>query len=222
MDPKDQRTHGNLWNRLEHLARRLTGKIASSIMLIFLWLLFLSLGNALKSDDYSPQKADDLRSFLSHIFLYLVSWTWTNVGVLACVAAALGESSRDILNSPRSDYRHALVRGFFAYLTVTVGYVVGQGGLNLVDVHPAHTTSDSDPWVKSMSENAYARIAITVSLAGFLAGYAPNFIDKWLATSRPSLGRNVGDASEADPVVIAAQKTTAAAANTKADGVTAQ
>ncbi len=212
---------GRLWNQLVELARRMTGKIASSIMLIFLWLLFLSLGNALKSDDYSPQKANDLRSFLSYTLLYLVSWTWTNVGVLACVAAALGETSRDIQSNPRSDYRRALVRGFFAYLAVTAGYVVGQGGLSLVDVHPTINGNTSDQWVKSMSENAYARIAITVSLAGFLAGYAPNYIANWLATSRSSEVRNVVGVSETEKIVIAAEKKTAAATSPAADGAIA-
>lgn len=186
-------------DRWAHRARSLTGKIASSILLILLWLLFLALGNSLQSSDYSPQNTDNLRNFLGHIILYVVSWTWTNVGVLACVAAALGESGRDILSYPRSDYRRAVVRGFFAYLVVTVGYMVGQGGLNLVDVHPTLQASDSDSWVQSMSRFTYARIAITVSMAGFLAGYSPDYIKNWLTANRSHEQPPVSKESEGEP-----------------------
>lgn len=182
MSTNDTLNHVGLWSRVAHRARSLTGKIASSIMLIVVWLLFLALGNSLHSDDYSPRQADGVVSFLRLIFFYLVSWTWTNVGVLACVAAALGESGRDIQSDARSDYRRALVNGFYAYLVVTAGYLVSQGGLNLVDQHPeikAKAVSPDD-WTRTTAQFTYARIALTVSIASFIAGYAPNYIKSLL------------------------------------------
>lgn len=182
MSTNNTLSHVGLWSRIAYRARSLTGKIASSILLIVVWLLFLALGNSLHSDDYQPQQADGVVSFLRLIFFYLVSWTWTNVGVLACVAAALGESGRDVQSDARSDYRRALVNGFYAYLVITAGYLVSQGGLNLVDQHPEIKAKNGTPdeWTRSMAQFTYARIAITVSIASFIAGYAPNYIKNLL------------------------------------------
>lgn len=168
----------SLWTWAVQVARNLTSKIASSITLILLWFLFLSLGHALKADDLVKDGHPSPGDFL----LYLVSWTWTNVGVLACVAAMLGESVRPIKSDDRNDYRRALVYGFFAYLATTAGYMVGQGGLSLVDVpHDAAETFTSLPaWIKSKSQDTYTRVALTVTMAGFLAGYAPDYIARFL------------------------------------------
>lgn len=199
------------WSRVARRARSLTGKIASSIMLIVVWLLFLALGNSLHSDDYQPQQADGVVSFLKLIFFYLVSWTWTNVGVLACVAAALGESGRDIQSNAHSDYRRAVVNGFYAYLVVTAGYLVSQGGLNLVDQHPEIKAKNvtADDWTRSMAQFTYARIALTVSIASFIAGYAPNYIKSLLVgvanripvDGQADLQKTSQSAKEDNPVV---------------------
>lgn len=216
MSTNNTLSHVGLWSRIAYRARSLTGKIASSILLIVVWLLFLALGNSLHSDDYQPQQADGVVSFLRLIFFYLVSWTWTNVGVLACVAAALGESGRDVQSDARSDYRRALVNGFYAYLVITAGYLVSQGGLNLVDQHPEIKAKNGTPdeWTRSMAQFTYARIAITVSIASFIAGYAPNYIKSLLVgvANRIQVDGQAGSqgtppsAAEENPVVAVARR----------------
>jgi hypothetical protein len=60
-------------------------------------------------------------------------------------------------------------RSPYAYLSVTAGYLVAQGGSSLVDIHPNVANIASDHWVRSMSQAAYVRIAIQGRIEFFRA-----------------------------------------------------
>lgn len=146
-------------------------EIAGGVVLLTAWSLVFGIGIVFPSEpirDALRGEGATLSSWtmLRHLGWYLLTYTVSNVAVLCCISAWLGELGRRTridglaggLVYRRGDYIAAVMRGFLAYLAVLTGYVVIGSGVN-VFVTP--------------SAEQFIRLAAIVSLAGFLIGFNP-------------------------------------------------
>jgi len=126
-----------------------------------------------------------------YLAIYLLTYTDTNVAMLCCIAAWLGELGRrtridgveqegDFL---RGDYLAAVMRGFLGYLAILTGFVVIGTGVN---------------FFTTPSAEGYVRLAAIVSLAGFLIGFNPAIFRRFEGTI---VGKVTTETRTADAVV---------------------
>jgi hypothetical protein len=133
------------------------------------WTVLFAVGVVLPSEPYRTRLTnlkDPLAPWevLREGFLFIVSYTVTNVAVLCCLAATVGELGRrtriggidETLPLHRGDYVAAIMRGFLAYLLLLSGFVIIA---NRQFVAP--------------TAEEYIRMAGAISILGFLAGYNP-------------------------------------------------
>jgi hypothetical protein len=151
-------------------------EVVIGLATIFLWIcLFLAgciIETAPTRNLVSSGGASTLWELVGAWFILLTSYTVTNVAFLACLSAVIGKFAKRSLSFeaaslnglPRTTiasfgevmvlYSMSIARGFVIYLTLT-------GGLILLSTS---TVTDS-----SMDE--YVKLASTVSILAFMAGY---------------------------------------------------
>lgn len=118
---------------------------------------------------------DSKGMILAYLCAFLVTYTVSNVAILCCISAWLGELGRRTRISGaangvayrRGDYMAAVMRGFLGYLAVLTGYVIIGSGVN------AFVTPSPEQFV---------RLAAIVSLVGFLLGYNPEVFNRFASS----------------------------------------
>lgn len=145
---------------------------------IALWFLLFTGGVLINSQPYRDLVVNStiVTEWLSAYVMTILFWTVTNVGLLTCLAALIGaagyrtrfaqHASRDRLPevvSQRSmlpfdsvHYFSAIVRGFSIYALSFAGLFV--------------LATDS---LQNPDQGSYLRLAATMTIAGFYAGYDP-------------------------------------------------
>jgi hypothetical protein len=149
-----------------------SAEVAIGIIAMLLWLLFFTLGTTVNTAPHRAalQSAPDLASWLGSAGIVFTCYTVTNIALLASLAAATGEFSQrsrssEFLMSRQSRpvpalhdvcayYASASLRGFVVYL-------LGVSGLLLI-------TTDA---IANAQQDQYVRLAGTVSVVAFIAGY---------------------------------------------------
>lgn len=153
--------------RYEPSLREICGGIAS----LTAWTLVFTIGMIFPSDPIRTALNGTGATIsnwmvLPYVLMFLMTYTVSNVAILCCISAWLGELGRRTRidgaaqGGPflRGDYIAAVMRGFLAYLAILTGFVVIGSGVN-VFVTP--------------SAEGFVRLAAVVSLAGFLIGFNP-------------------------------------------------
>ncbi len=165
----------------ESLAERQLHPLRSSevvfgVVTIFLWLCFFLAGIVVetRSVRHAVSSSGKLTpsEMLGIWFILLTSYTVTNIAILACLAGVIGKFSRRSLSyevaslsqlraAPIATFREvsvlysvAIARGFVIYLLMI-------GGLILL----------TTPVVTDSSPEEYIKVAGTVSILAFMAGY---------------------------------------------------
>lgn len=118
---------------------------------------------------------DSKAVLLAYLCAFLLTYTVSNVAILCCISAWLGELGRrtrigGAVNGVayrRGDYMAAVTRGFLGYLTVLTGYVIIGSDVN-VFVTP--------------SPEQFIRLAAIASLAGFLIGFRPELFNSFVTS----------------------------------------
>jgi len=171
-------------------------EIAGGVVLLGLWAVVFGIGNVFPSEPYRNALAGNGTVISNanvpvYLAIFLMTYTVTNVAVLCCIAAWLGELGRrtriDGASQEgeflRGDYLAAVMRGFLGYLAILTGFVVVGSGVNLF-VTP--------------SAEGYVRLAAIVSLAGFLIGFNPAIFRRFEGTI---IGKVTTETRTADGVV---------------------
>lgn len=158
-----------------------------NMFLIFIWLFFFIIGVTVDSSGFRKDlfklegNLIDWALALSGIFL---TWTWSNILVLCCIASMVGECARVSQSDPRKlpNFQGSVVRGFFIYLTVVTGQIVIVGSI------PGPETS------VDVGIGQYFRVASFSSFISFIVGYNPLFFK----TFANRMGKKVIDAKDND------------------------
>jgi hypothetical protein len=152
-------------------------EVGSGVAILLVWALVFAIGvvfpsaryrERLLNEQYAPGSAETF----GNLVLFLMSYTASNVAILACLAAWLGElgcrtridGTADGRVYHRGDYTAAVVRGFLAYLAVLSGFVLVGSGVR-VFVQP--------------SPEEYIRMAAVGSLLGFIVGFRPGLFRRF-------------------------------------------
>lgn len=157
-----------------------TYEISGGFCLLVLWTFIFAVGIVFPSAPYRNALNGQgtplsLALVLPYLGLFLMTYTPSNVAILCCISAWLGELGRRTRidgSAPvglcqRGDYIAAIMRGFLAYLAILTGFVVIGSGVN-VFVAP--------------SPEGYVRLAAVVSLVGFLSGFNPALFRSFAST----------------------------------------
>jgi hypothetical protein len=139
------------------------------LLLVFLFVTLFVLGSFVDSSSYSLKtinRAGDQPSILIAFFMIVLTWTWSNIALLACLSALIGELGRVALANSRLPLnpKGAFTRGFFIFLAVLGGQLILVGKISTEATQDFHIRQDY-----------YIRVAGFVSLLGFLVGYRPQF-----------------------------------------------
>lgn len=131
------------------------------LILAAIFVTLLVLGYFIDSSSYSLEPPRP-----AAFAMKVLTWTWSNVALLSCLAALIGEllrlSQSDVQALPNP--KAALARGFFIFLVALAGELIILGEIRL--------GLSEDYQVR---QDAYFRIASSVSFLGFLVGFKPNF-----------------------------------------------
>jgi hypothetical protein len=137
------------------------------LFFIFLWVLAFIFGVHVNTrvirDNFS------LNGYISfwELLVLLFCWTWSNLLILCCISAIIGELGHGFfLSGVRlTNYRGAIVKGFFIYLLALTGQLVIIGTVSM----PARESQDPT----MLYQASYFRLSSFVSLVSFLVGYSP-------------------------------------------------
>jgi hypothetical protein len=151
-------------------------EVVFGVTTIFLWLCFFLVGIVVETESLRTAVAENAIAttgeWVGVWIILLTCYTVTNIAILSCCAGVIGKFSRRSLSyetaslhglkpAPIAAFREVLVlyavaiaRGFVIYLLLT-------GGLILL----------TTPVVTNSSPEEYIKIAGTVSILAFLAGY---------------------------------------------------
>ena len=173
-EPTAQAIAEALAEKLLHPLR--LSEVVFGVTTIFLWLCLFLAGIVVETKSYreaiSNHNSVSTGELVGAWFILLTCYTVTNIALLACCAGVIGKFSRRSLSfetasingltpAPIATFREVLVfysvaiaRGFVIYLMLT-------GGLILL------TTSA----VTDSSPDEYIKLAGTVSILAFMAGY---------------------------------------------------
>jgi|SRR6185295_461908 len=137
------------------------------LLLVFLFGILIVLGSFIDSNSYSLNtsiRPSSQPSLLVAFVMKVLTWTWSNIALLACLAALIGEFGRVALTKATIalNPRAALIRGFFVFLVVLGGQLVLVGKISTGSVG-----------ADNIRQEYYLRVAGFVSLLGFLVGYRP-------------------------------------------------
>lgn len=166
---------------VETMAEKLLHPLRSSevvfgVTTIFLWMCFFLVGIVVETASLRAAVAENTFVTTGEMvgvwFILLTCYTVTNIGILACLSAVIGKFSRRSLSFETASlnglkaapiatfgevlvlYSVAIARGFVIYLLMI-------GGLILL----------TTPVVTDSSPEEYIKIAGTVSILAFMAGY---------------------------------------------------
>jgi hypothetical protein len=155
-------------------------ELAFGIIALLAWTFVFAVGVVFPStpirDALTGMGVIDSRGMiLAYLSAFLLTYTVSNVAILCCISAWLGELGRRTRISGadngvpyrRGDYMAAVMRGFLGYLAVLTGYVIIGSGVN------AFVTPSPEQFV---------RLAAIVSLAGFLIGYNPEVFNRFASS----------------------------------------
>lgn len=185
------------------------GEAVLALACLFLWVTVFAVGVLVPSADYRAGliAAPDLRTF----FAALLTFTFTNVGVLTCLAGLLGGIAsrltfKDYELSPESDedtrgrerrghtLSHAyrtenpiagMLRGFVTFLVYMAGLAIGMPGGTNGDASGADIA-----WrFNATTPDQYARLAALLSAIAFGAGYDPTMFRSIWGLVPPLIGR---------------------------------
>lgn len=153
-----------------------TSEVVFGIASILGWLCFFLAGTVVATAPYRAMIADTSAASAAGLFgawtVVLTCYTVTNIAFLSCFAAVIGKFSRRSLSyetatihgltpAPIASFREVLVfyavaiaRGFVIYLMLAAGLIM--------------LTTDA---VTNAKQEEYIRLAGTVSVIAFLAGY---------------------------------------------------
>ncbi len=101
----------------------------------------------------------------------LFCWTWTNLLLLCCGAAALGAFGRTRSPGAKTSVtlQSAIVKGVFVYLLSLTGQLVASGSLHHAEADLTHAEIHTD-------DAHYFRIAGAASFVAFSLGYHPKLL----------------------------------------------
>ncbi len=161
-----------------HLNKLSIVELSLGIIALIVWFGLFTGGILISTEAHRNKIGDVSQGAALAIINWLAVcafWTITNVGILSCIAAYLGalgrrtrftmridqiqedkDGSRRQISGVGTFYVSALMRGFGVYALILAGLLV-WGTETLI----------------SPSQAAYMRIAPTISIIGFYAGYDP-------------------------------------------------
>lgn len=165
------------------------------LLVVFLaWCGLLLAGLLVPTAEYrevlsTPSEAP-FHQLVSYSVIVFLCYTITNVPLLCCLAAvlgAIGGRARIEVEARRrgevdhvNPYASAVLRAFFVYLVVLSGTMVS-------------IENPVENFVQATQEQ-YVRLAVMLSMIGFLAGYNPGFFSKVLRGAEDKLLRPPADA----------------------------
>ncbi len=150
------------------------------IVLALFWIGTMVLGVALDSGVYFQKLANENLAFIervSALITIIFTYTWSNIFLLCCLAALIGEIGRVANLGENPKIKLAIIRGFFIFLLVTGGQLIIAGNISL----PANVAPEGGavgPMVTSVGQ--YFRLASFCSLMAFLVGFTPSWFDALL------------------------------------------
>jgi hypothetical protein len=154
------------------------GEVAVSVLVMGLWLAFLTAGITVGTQPYlqliRDRTAAHAWDVVGALFVILLCHTSPNIALLCCLSAFLGMlASRAVVSKePGSEpdplrmaaYVAAVTHGFFVYLVIQSGFVVF-----------------SDTAFTTTTLEQYVRLAALASLISFAVGYNPLLFQSLLA-----------------------------------------
>jgi hypothetical protein len=153
-----------------------SSEVVFGVTTIFLWLCLFLVGIVVETASLRASIAENTIAsgweLVSVWFVLLTCYTVTNIGILACLCAVIGKFSRRSLAyesaslnglkpAPIASFRDVLVLYSVAIARGFVIYLLLIGGLILL----------TTPVVTDSSPEEYIKIAGTVSILAFMAGY---------------------------------------------------
>ncbi len=124
---------------------------------------------------------------LRNLLVVAMCWTWTNLIILCCICAVVGDIGRSLLPGAGEapSYASGVIRGFFVYLLGLTGQLVltgtGNGSQDLV-----------------ILAGSYFRIAGFLSLLSFLVGYNPRLFSRLVERIENMAERSATHSSKED------------------------
>ncbi len=148
-------------------------KYLLTFVCLILWLLTFSVGAFV---DTNPIRANLAQQFqMSGFLLVIVAWIPTNLGILAILAGLSGSLCRSLLRTLevgleqiRTEKEGSRILG--GAIAGLLFYLSLMAGAFLLMSHPFETTT----------KEQYFRVAGTVSLLCFLAGFRPDLLRRIL------------------------------------------
>ena len=158
---------------------QLSGReLSLGIVALALWFVLFSGGILIATQPYrlELENPSGVTTMIVSWLVVCAFWTITNIGILSCIAALIGALGRRTRFTSRTDpfqsaidardpgnqgvatfYVSAIMRGFGVYALVLAGLLV--------------LATDS---LTSPAQDTYMRLAPTVSIISFYAGYDPS------------------------------------------------
>ncbi len=145
------------------------------LIVLLMWILMFASGIVIPTATYREilgQKDIGFGAAMGALFYVVTCYTVTNVALLACFSGFLGGLARRAKiagnepneKSPEShDYLTAVMRGFFIYLVLLSGLIL--------------LTTQA---ITSPTQDQYIRLAGTISVMAFIAGYDPEVFSRIL------------------------------------------
>ena len=155
-------------------------ELVFGLTLLILWFGLFSGGILVSSKPYRDQlefpQSLGLSAIITNWLIVTTTWSITNLGLLACIAASLGALGLRTRFTSRTDPMQAALevaqpedRGVATYYVSAIMRGFGIYGLVLAGLLVLATESLANP-----TQEAYMRLAPTVSIISFYAGYDPS------------------------------------------------
>ena len=184
-DPKVEK-HVHLFGFILLLAVWLTLFVRAGLINSYPYYVDLVQGNQDQVKYLDHKLFTELASLSNGLFvskclnalLFVITWTWTNLLLMSCVASLIGEFGRIHITDEKNagckiNIIGALIRGFFIYFFILAGQLVLEGQLPL----PSSGLEAKDTTLLQMT---YFRLAFVSTLFGFVVGYRPSFFNDML------------------------------------------
>jgi len=154
-------------------------ELSLGLLNVAIWFVLFAGGVLISSQPFRNEIAEftSFRSWVAAFVMTLLFWTITNVGILACSAALLGAFGRRTKfvvremrsGSPERDNSPALPRDIGTYYVSAIMRGFGIYILALAGLLVLATEAFKNP-----DQGEYLRLAGTMSIVAFYAGYDPS------------------------------------------------
>lgn len=143
------------------------------VLSIVLWMVLFTFGVHVNTRPIRNNWGSTGTISLINFLVILLCWTWSNLMILCCTCAVIGELGRTFVSSRSKiiNIRSAIIKGFLVYLLALTGQLVAVGTL-------PGDYNQTNPLL--MIDAAYFRFAGFVSLISFMVGYSPRLFSNMM------------------------------------------